>query len=142
MPNPLPISSVNHVARVTRNLAASKAFYRDVLGFREVRRPNFPFAGAWLYNYGLQIHLIEPEGQTDPLAAGGKISARADHLAFHAPDTQAVERLLEDHGIRFAKNYVKDRGVTQLFFHDPDGNHIEIGTYPPVEELSHEQRDC
>jgi len=135
MPDPLPIASVNHIARVTRDLAASRAFYRDVLGFREIYRPNFPFAGAWLYNYGLQIHLIEPDKQAAPLASDNKISIRADHVAFHVTDTQVVERLLQEHGIPFAKNYVNDTGVTQLFFHDPDGNHIEIGMYLPVREL-------
>lgn len=134
MPDPLPIVSVNHIARVTRNIAENTRFYCDVLGFREVRRPNFPFSGAWLFNYGLQIHLIEPEGAAASLASD-KISVRADHLAFHVTDTQVVEHLLQKHGIPFAKNYVKDTGVTQLFFHDPDGNHIEIGTYLPVQEL-------
>jgi catechol 2,3-dioxygenase-like lactoylglutathione lyase family enzyme len=134
MPEPLPIESVNHISRVTGNLAASTAFYRDVLGFREIRRPSVPFAGAWLYNYGLQIHLIEPEEGAAVRASDGKISIRADHVAFHITDAQVVERLLQEHGIPFAKNYVKDSGVTQFFFHDPDGNHIEIGTYPPVRE--------
>lgn len=134
MPDPLPIASVNHIARVTRDLVASTAFYRDVLGFREIRRPNAPFAGAWLYNYGLQIHLIEPEAGAILQPPDSRISIRADHVAFHVTDTQVVERLLQEHGIPFAKNYFKDSGVTQLFFHDPDGNHIEIGTYPPVRE--------
>ena len=31
-PKALPIESVNHIARVTRDLEASTAFYRDVLG--------------------------------------------------------------------------------------------------------------
>jgi hypothetical protein len=48
--------------------------------------------------------------------------------------------LLREHGIPFAKNYVKDSCVTQVFFHDPDGNHIEIGTYLPVQELPANRR--
>jgi hypothetical protein len=27
-----------------------------------------------------------------------------------------------------------ERSTRLAFFHDPDGNHIEIGTYPPVRE--------
>ena len=58
MPPPIPIQSLNHIAVVTRRLEDSKRFYRDVLGFREISRPNFKFSGAWLFNYGLMIHII------------------------------------------------------------------------------------
>ncbi len=129
MPAPLPIQSVNHVARVTRHLDESRAFYRDVLGFRELERPNFNFPGAWLYNYGLQLHLIVNDVAHEQ---DREISTRADHLALHVPDTTVVERLLEEHGIPFKKNHVPQRNMTQLFFLDPDGNHIEVATYPPT----------
>lgn len=129
----LPIESVNHIARVTRDLDASIAFYRDLLGFRPIHRPDFGFPGAWLYNYGVQIHLIAATG--DPAIDGPEISIRADHVAFHVTDTAACEELLKRRGIPYKSNYVADSGVTQLFFHDPEGNHIELGTYPPVREL-------
>lgn len=137
MPRPLAIESVNHVARLTRHLEESRAFYRDVLGFRELARPNFMFPGAWLFNYGLQIHLIVDDAA--PLEKGD-ISTRADHLALHVPDIAAAEQLLIEHGIEYKKNYVADRDVTQLFFHDPDGHHIEIGCYPPVREAAPHER--
>ena len=133
MTYPLPIQSVNHIARVTHDLETSLAFYRDVLGFRHIRRPNFAFPGAWLFNYGVQIHLIATAtGHPAP----GDVSIRSDHVAFHVADTEEAERRLQDHDIPFRKNVVPDTGVTQLFFLDPDGNHIEIGTYPPAQELT------
>ena len=132
-PVSLPIESINHIARVTCDLEASTAFYRDVLGFRPIQRPDFGFPGAWLFNYGVQIHLIAASG--DPAIDGGDISIRAGHVAFHVANTDVVEELLKQHGIPYKTNYVADSNVTQLFFHDPDGNHIEIGSYPPVREL-------
>ena len=48
---------------------------------------------------------------------------------------EEVERRLKDHGIDYRTNHVADTGVTQLFFLDPDGNHIEAATFPPVREL-------
>ena len=129
MPTPLPISAVNHVGVLTRRVAESTAFYRDVLGFRPVSRPNFNFAGAWLFNYGLMIHLI------DSAAAGDRtdeIDTRDNHLALHAEDLAAVERSLQEHGITYRKNEIVDRGIRQLFFQDPDGHHIEVGCYPPT----------
>ena len=43
MTSPLPIRSLNHVGRLTKHLEESKAFYRNVLGFQEIVRPNFDF---------------------------------------------------------------------------------------------------
>jgi len=129
MPAALPIQSVNHISRVTHDLEASTAFYRDVLGFSPIKRPDFGFPGAWLYNYGVQIHLIAT-GIAPPDPAD--ISIRADHVAFHVERIDEVKRLLDQHDISFRTNYVADTDVTQLFFHDPDGNHIEIGTFPEV----------
>jgi len=130
MPPTLPIKSVNHLARITRNLDASRRFYRDVLGFREIARPDFGFPGAWLYNYGLQIHLIVNDAQARDRPS--EISTRATHLALHVDDVPAVEGLLEQHGIEYRKNSVPKTGITQLFFLDPDGYHIELATYPPA----------
>jgi glyoxylase I family protein len=126
---PLPIKSVNHVGRVTKRVEESRKFYRDVLGFREVARPNFDFPGAWLYNYGIMIHLIYSEAAGDPV---GEIQTRYDHLALHCDDLKVVERLLQEHGVTYRTNVVADRGIQQIFFRDPDGHHVEIGTYPPT----------
>jgi catechol 2,3-dioxygenase-like lactoylglutathione lyase family enzyme len=133
MPDPLPIQTVHHIARVTHDLDASLAFYRDVLGFRPIQRPNFSFPGAWLYNYGVQIHLI---ATAKGRPRERELETRADHVALHVADVEPVETLLKAHGIPYRRNYVADTDVTQIFFLDPDGNHIEIGTYPPAREMS------
>ncbi|MEX2113035.1 MAG: VOC family protein [Pirellulales bacterium] len=126
---PLPISAVNHLGRVTKRVEASRDFYRDVLGFREVARPNFNFPGAWLSNYGIMIHLILSDAAPDP---DGEIQTRGDHLALHTDDLAAAEQLLKDHGVSYRKNTVADTGLVQLFCRDPDGHHVEIGSYPPT----------
>ena len=129
MTKPLPIQAVNHLAVVTRRLEASLRFYRDVLGFREVSRPNFKFPGAWLYNYGLMIHII---GREKSGAPAEEIQTREAHIALHCDHLDEVEQLLREHGVPFRKNEVPERNIKQLFFQDPDGFHIEVGTYPPL----------
>lgn len=129
MPAALAIDSVNHIARLTRHLDESRAFYRDVLGFREIQRPDFNFPGAWLFNYGLQIHLIVDDNAPRP---DGEISTRDAHVALQVDDMDQAARVLEEHGIAYRRNYVPQRNVTQLFFRDPDGYHIELGNYPPT----------
>ena len=129
MTKPLPIQSVNHLAVVTSRLEASRRFYRDVLGFREVSRPNFKFPGAWLYNYGLMIHIIGHEKSGAPAE---EIQTREAHIALHSDHLDEVEQLLREHGVPFRINEVPERNIKQLFFQDPDGFHIEVGTYPSL----------
>jgi catechol 2,3-dioxygenase-like lactoylglutathione lyase family enzyme len=127
--NPLPIVALHHIARTTLDVDASVAFYRDVLGFRPIQRPNFSFRGAWLFNYGFQIHIIE---HGLPGAAGGAIDTRADHLALAVKDVaamDAVEKNLRERGMPYERQ-VNAGGIPQIFFHDPDGHHVEIGVYP------------
>lgn len=129
MPEPLPIEFIHHVSRVTRDLDKSIRFYCDVLGFQPLSRPGFNFRGAWLFNYGLQIHLIESADQEPPRT---EIEAHVDHIAFRVSDIEAVKRLLGEGDIKYTSRHVPDTGVTQVFFLDPDGNHIECGEYPPT----------
>ncbi len=129
MPAPLPLEAVNHLGLMSVRVEESTRFWRDVLGFREVSRPNFDFAGAWLYNFGLMIHIIYNPAAGDP---SGEIQTRATHIALHTRDLDAVERLLLEHGVSYRKNEIKDRNIRQIFCRDPDGNHVEIGSYPPT----------
>jgi glyoxylase I family protein len=127
MPNPLPITRVDHVSREVTDVERTVKFYCDVLGFRRMWRPNFAFAGAWLYNGHVMIHIIEGEPPKRPDA----ISGRKDHVAFHTNDIGAVASLLNDHGIEFMRS-TNAAGIDQIFFHDPDGNVIEVGQYPDI----------
>lgn len=122
MTQPLPITGLHHVARATRCAEQSRQFYCEVLGFQELPRPPFSFRGAWLFNYGFQIHIIEnsalPEGDS-------RINTRENHLAFRVDDISAVKERLADHGIAYHEQ-VNAGGIHQIFFKDPDGHQIEI----------------
>src|ERR1700730_13872429 len=117
MPDALPIVSLNHIGLTSRRVAETRKFYRDVLGFREVSRPNFDFEGAWLYNYGMMIHIVHNAQAAD---GSSEISGRVQHLALQVNDLEQAERLLKEHGVRYIKNEIKDRAIKQIFFHDPD----------------------
>lgn len=127
MPEPLPLRHLHHIARMTRDPAASRKFYCEVLGFRELPRPGFNFNGAWLFGYGFQIHIIE-NLEVDPIQVEG-ISTRTDHLAFATGDIEAVKQSLIDRGIDI-REQVNAGGAHQIFFRDPDGHHIEVAQYP------------
>jgi catechol 2,3-dioxygenase-like lactoylglutathione lyase family enzyme len=74
----------------------------------------------------VQLHLIEGRSKEGVV----EISSRVDHVAFHTDDPDAVQARLEELGIQYLRNVQGPTGVIQIFFHDPDGNHIEVATYP------------
>lgn len=127
MAETLPLTGINHISRQVRDVAKSQAFYQDVMGFQPLKRPSFRFPGAWLFRDGLQVHLIGDQ-EMDELDA--EINSRANHVAFHSDDLDAVEQNLIEHGVVYRVNIQDGTGNKQIFFHDPDGHTIEVATYP------------
>lgn len=134
MPGAINVGPLNHAALNTRDVSASVRFYTDLLGFREVPRPNFSFAGSWLYRDGLgmMLHLIHDERF---LALQPTIETRRHHLAFRVDDFDQAKLKVAARGLSCVERTLPDHGYRQLFFHDPDGNVIELGEWPPVEEM-------
>eukprot|EP00253_Pinus_taeda_P008732 PITA_08732 len=127
-PRPLPVLSLNHVSLLCKSVTASTEFYVNVLGFQLVRRPSsFDFVGAWLFNYGVGIHLLQCKS-LDDLPKRTEIDPRDNHISFQCPDMFLVEKGLQEMDIKYKKRVVEDGGlyVDQIFFHDPDGYMIEI----------------
>ncbi|KAF5753030.1 hypothetical protein HS088_TW01G00948 [Tripterygium wilfordii] len=127
----LPLLSLNHVSLLCRSVWASLQFYEEVLGFVLIKRPSsFNFNGAWLYSYGIGIHLIENPSidDFDIINEERPINPKDNHLSFQCTDVGLVKRMLEEMGIRYVTAVVEEDGikVDQVFFHDPDGYMIEI----------------
>jgi len=130
----MPITGHDHVSLVVRDLARSVAFYHDVLGLRQIQRPAFRGAGAWMAAGALEIHLtINPDGHTRPLP---KIDTGDIHFAARVSDFDAMVQQLAAHG--FSAD-VPDGGAKRLVFRlngpapyrqlymlDPDNHLIEI----------------
>ncbi|XP_076952791.1 glyoxylase I 4-like [Bidens hawaiensis] len=122
----LPLLSLNHVSFVCRSVKTSVKFYSDVLGFVLIRRPSsFDFEGAWLFNHGIGIHLLEMESTPEKKAV---INPKDNHISFQCTNMDLIIKKLEEMGIKYVTAVVKEGGVEvdQLFFHDPDGYMIEI----------------
>ncbi|PIA57175.1 hypothetical protein AQUCO_00600128v1 [Aquilegia coerulea] len=125
----LPLLSLNHVSFVCKNVAESAKFYQQVLGFVLIRRPSsFSFEGAWLFNYGIGIHLLECNSITDTKKKPSVINPKDNHISFQCTDIELVKRRLEEMRMKHVSAIVEEGGikVDQLFFHDPDGYMIEI----------------
>jgi glyoxylase I family protein len=126
---------LNHVALPTANPERSARFYCEVLGFRLTSRPSFSFRGAWLHrrDVGAMIHLIHDE--TFRPALGEPINTRSGHLAMHVDDYDGAVESLRAHGVEIVERVLPDYGYRQVFFRDPDGNVLELGEWPAVNEM-------
>ncbi|XP_057968118.1 glyoxylase I 4-like [Malania oleifera] len=127
----LPLLSLNHVSLLCRSVWDSVRFYEDVLGFCLIRRPSsFDFNGAWLFNYGFGIHLLENPSDDDSCTINQSrpINPKDNHISFQCTDVELVKKRLREMGIKYVTAVVEDEGITvdQVFFHDPDGYMIEL----------------
>lgn len=114
----MQIDGIHHHSVVVTDLERSRAFYRDVLGLKEVPiPPTFNFAVAWFgLGDGQQLHLLRGP-QADPPGAR--------HIALHVRDVQAARAQLRALGHRVEET-TPIPGADRFFTADPDGNRIEL----------------
>ena len=115
----MPLKGLDHVTVNCADLARSRAFYAEVLGLIDGKRPAFPFPGAWLYAGDHPVvHLVggAPSGPTGSF----------DHVAFEASDFPATRARLAGMGVDFQENTFAAAGLSQIFLRDPDGVKLEL----------------
>nr|XP_043625813.1 metallothiol transferase FosB [Erigeron canadensis] len=126
----LPMMSLNHVSRLCKSVEDSVEFYTNTLGFVLIERPQaFDFDGAWLFNYGIGIHLVQAKDEDKLPHNNDDLDPMDNHISFQCEDMEALERRLKDMDIKYIKRTVggkEDGEIDQLFFNDPDGFMIEI----------------
>ncbi|KAJ8448975.1 hypothetical protein Cgig2_004030 [Carnegiea gigantea] len=125
--HPLPLMALNHVSRLCRSVKDSMEFYTNVLGFVVIERPHAfdSFDGAWLFNYGIGIHLVQSQDEQQLPSDKQGLDPMDNHISFQCDDMEAMEQKLKDFGVNYMKRTVEDKdnntSIDQLFFNDPDG---------------------
>ncbi|PNX55614.1 lactoylglutathione lyase-like protein, partial [Trifolium pratense] len=80
-----PLMALNHISRLCRNVKESIDFYTKVLGFVLIERPPvLDFEGAWLFNYGVGIHLVQSK-EEDKLPSDTQqrdLDPQDNHISF------------------------------------------------------------
>lgn len=119
--------SLNHIAISVKDVDKSVMFYKKVLQLSEVKNTASISKTRWLVLTDTkQIHLIpRPELEV--------ITNKAVHFALATTDFDTILKHLQALGIPFSdwkntpkKEYIRDDGVQQIYFQDPDGYWIEI----------------
>ena len=126
---------LHHINLCSTNVPAMDAFYRSVLDLEPEpslsanRVTDQGYAGdvAFCTDGAMQVHLAErdlgagfrAEQAVNPLERG--------HIAFRTDDIAAFKRRLEEKGIPYSDYGAwAMSGWEQIFFHDPEGNIIEV----------------
>ncbi|MEM9231961.1 MAG: VOC family protein [Pseudomonadota bacterium] len=116
------IERLDHLNIRTGQLGAMIAWYRDILGLREGPRPDFGFAGAWMYAGNVAVvHLVETPPPKDP-----GVDLKLEHGAFRANGFAMLMDRLKRTQERSEVSAVPGLPIVQVNLWDPDGNHLHI----------------
>ena len=128
----MPARQLEHYTICCSDLERTRDFYVDVLGLTMGPRPNFNFAGYWLYcGETPVVHLVANEGAVGGTMDASETTGRLDHIAFRGEDFDAMTESLGARGIAYRSNVVRDFRLRQLFLRDPDGILIELNFRDP-----------
>jgi catechol 2,3-dioxygenase-like lactoylglutathione lyase family enzyme len=117
----MPAIAMDHFTILTEDVAATVAFYGDLLGLEAGPRPPFDFPGAWLYGGGRPIlHVVG--GRPLPADPQGVL----DHMAFSATGLAETVERLDARKIDYRLQHLPGSSLWQLFFFDPSGARVEL----------------
>lgn len=129
----LSVLKLHHVSVIVADTVRARAFYREVLGLREIARPDLGYPGAWLQLGDQQLHLLQlPALSCD--GTGAVHVGRDRHIAVLIDDLHGLEERLQAAGVAFTRSR---SGRAALFCRDPDGNGIEFIEAPAVAGADH-----
>ncbi|KAL1223857.1 Glyoxylase I 4 [Cardamine amara subsp. amara] len=141
-----PSMALNHVSRLCKDVKKSLEFYTKVLGFVETERPeSLNFDGAWLFNYGVGIHLVQAKDQDKLPSDTDHLDPMDNHISFQCEDMEALEQRLKEVNVKYLKRTVsdqKDAAIDQIYFNDPDDFIVEICNCENLELVSRHSADA
>ncbi|HEX5724861.1 MAG TPA: VOC family protein [Longimicrobiaceae bacterium] len=113
------------------DLDAAERFYREVLGLEPFARVEGRHV---FFRCGGRVFLVfNPERTLEPAAGAGIPTHGArgpGHVCFAARDDEipAWRAHLERHGVEVESDFTWPGGGRSLYFRDPAGNSLEVGT--------------
>jgi methylmalonyl-CoA epimerase len=123
--------NLDHVAITVRDMDRAVAFYRDVLGFEVLGQLVLDGGTFKLVYLQAGTGRIELFAFTEKGRASDTQNRDQDlglkHVAFSVDDVDAVAHRLKAHGVPLTLEPLDAPGGVRLaFFHDPDGNLLEL----------------
>ena len=118
-----------HVLVKTNDLPQTLAFYKNVLGLREAKRPPFGFPGAWLACSTPGGDIIIHVWSGGPAFGGGPSpygTATIDHVSLMAVGHPGFRERFRKYGLKWREFLIPESTLFQLFVYDPSGVQIEL----------------
>ncbi|WP_208353612.1 VOC family protein [Pseudaestuariivita rosea] len=120
------ITGIDHIVLTVRDVEASVAFYRRILGVRAVT-----FAGSRralvVGDQKINLQTLGQETRNHACIGSGDVCLLTDL------DPQAVVDRLTEQDVQIVEGPVAKSGaggpITSVYFNDPDGNLIEVSSY-------------
>ena len=108
-------------------LAPMRAFYAEIFGLEEGKRPDFSFPGHWMYLNGRPVvHLAANLPDDFEVPDGAMATGKFNHVSFRCKDLEATRKKLTEKGLKFREAPVPGFPWHQIFVHDPIGLKIEL----------------
>lgn len=126
----IQVQAIDHVTFVVKDLEASRQFYVDSLGMKQVDRPNFSFDGRWFQAGDTLIHLILEHPESGPAGIfkpKEPLHSRTHHIAFRVADGEAAYRRAQELNLPIVSEpKPRPDGAYQFFVSDPDNHVVEL----------------
>ncbi|KAF3977077.1 MAG: glyoxalase [Methylococcales symbiont of Iophon sp. n. MRB-2018] len=116
------ILHIHHSSLIVSDTQASLDFYTNIIGLKQLERPNLPFPGAWLEIGTQQIHLLQLDNP-DPTTGRPEHGGRDRHVAFMVVDLDKIKDTFDKEQIKYSLSL---SGRRALFCRDLDGNALEF----------------
>jgi catechol 2,3-dioxygenase-like lactoylglutathione lyase family enzyme len=119
--------SFDHIALSVKDVDKSIDFYKEVFHLKEIKNTASNSKTRWLcLNQGKQLHLI-------PYPNSEIKTNKAVHFALATPDINSFVKHLMNLKIDYSdwrdtpnKDYIRNDGIEQVYFQDPNGYWIEV----------------
>ena len=129
----LPSAAVHglfHIAIKTSDLEATRVFWCDIIGLREMPRPNFGYPGAWLAcpqpgGLGI-IHVYAGGPALGPAGVAPSGTAAIDHISLSCSGYRDYVARFKGAGLDWREFLVPGTTLWQLFVYDPSGVQLEL----------------
>lgn len=127
--------TLHHINHCTNNVAAMDKFYREIMDLKSEptlkagRVASQGYAGdvAFVTDGTTQFHLSEKDIGCAFRTKQAINPVERGHIAFRTDDIAAFKKRLDEKGIPYGDfGTWAMNGWHQIFFHDPDGNIIEV----------------
>jgi catechol 2,3-dioxygenase-like lactoylglutathione lyase family enzyme len=127
-----------HAAIKTANLTTTVHFYCQILGLKQVERPDFGYPGAWLAcptPGGQAIVHIYAGGPALGATGVAPIGTSAiDHLSLACSGFHSFKERFQQNQLSWREFLVPATSLWQLFVYDPSGVQLELTFEGSVEQ--------